>query len=496
MQAFLETRRVFVVILALGLFAMGARSVTDPDVWWHLRTGQLIIQNHGVFHADPYSFTRFGQPWVNHEWLSDVLIFGVYRLAGWGGLIVTFAAVIASTLLLVFLRCPGHPFAAAVITILGATASATTWGVRPQMFSLLLASVFLLIAERSDEHPNFLWWTVPLMLLWVNLHAGYAMGIVLLALFLVGGFLDVAFGFEEWPRAAPRLRRLGLVLAACLAVVPLNPNGVRLYSYPLQTLHSASMQNYIDEWLSPNFHELRYLPLLLMLLFLMVALSFSPRCLRPRELVLLLVTMSAALRSIRHIPIFVLVAVPLLSGLAQAWLRERGASALPGLRRIQSAGRTMLVNAIVLAAFAIFSLARVRSVVDQQAATEAQNFPAAAAFFISTEQPPGPILNYDNWGGYFIWKLYPEYRVYVDGRADLYGDSFLDDFASSYYLSNHWSGPLRQWQIRTVVLPSDAPLVTGLRSTAGWKQVYADSQAVILTLTPAADQESQSEKLP
>lgn len=495
MTAFLETRRVFVVILALGLFAMGARGVTDPDVWWHLRMGQLIIQNHGVFHTDPYSFTRFGQAWVNHEWLSDVLIFGVYRLAGWGGLIVTFAGIIAVTLLLVFLRCPGHPFVAAVMTILGATASATTWGVRPQMFSLLLASVFLLIAERSDERPNILWWTIPLMLLWVNLHAGYAMGIVLLALFLVGGVLDVAFGFKEWPRAAPRLRRLGLVLAACLAVVPLNPNGVRLYWYPLQTLHSLSMQSYIEEWFSPNFHELRYLPLLLMLLFLLVALTLSPRRLRPRETVLLLVTTWAALRSVRHIPIFVLVAVPLLSGLAQDWLREGRATPL-GLRRIQLTRRTMLLNAIVLAAFASFTVARVRSVVDQQAATEMQHFPATAAAFISTERPPGPMLNYDNWGGYFIWKLYPEYRVYVDGRADLYGDSFLDDFASSYYLSNHWSGPLRQWQVRTVVLPSDAPLVTGLRSTAGWRQIYADSQAVILTLTPAADQESQSEKLP
>jgi hypothetical protein len=233
-----------------------------------------------------------------------------------------------------------------------------------------------------------------------------------------------------------------------------------------------------------------------MLLFLLVALTLSPRRLRPREMVLLLVTTWAALRSLRHIPIFVLVAVPLLSGLAQAWLQERGASPWLGLRRIQPTRRTMLVNAIVLAAFASFTAARVRSVVDQQAVTETQNFPTTAASFISRERPPGPMLNYDNWGGYFIWKLYPEYRVYVDGRADLYGDSFLDDFASSYYLSNHWRDPLRQWQICMVVLPSDAPLVAALRSMADWRQVYADSQAVILTRTPGADHESQSERLP
>ena len=86
MNHLLDARRVLVAMVALGLFALAARSVTDPDLWWHLRTGQLILRNHAVFHSDPYSFTRLGQPWVNHEWLSDVFLFAVYRVSGWGGL--------------------------------------------------------------------------------------------------------------------------------------------------------------------------------------------------------------------------------------------------------------------------------------------------------------------------------------------------------------------------------------------------------------------------
>ena len=145
MTELLSTRRIFVAVLALGLFTMAARGVIDPDVWWHLRTGQLILSNHALFHTDPYSFTRFGQPWVNHEWLSEVLLFIVYRVSGFGGLIVMFAAVIAATLLLVFTRCPGRPYLAALMTLWGAVASAPAWGVRPQMFSLLLASIFLVL---------------------------------------------------------------------------------------------------------------------------------------------------------------------------------------------------------------------------------------------------------------------------------------------------------------------------------------------------------------
>ena len=110
LASLLKTRQTLVVVLAFGLFAMAARGMLDPDIWWHLRTGQLIVHSHHLFHADPYSFTRSGQPWVNHEWLFDVLAFALFRVAGAGALIFAFALITSSTFLLVFSRCPGRPF--------------------------------------------------------------------------------------------------------------------------------------------------------------------------------------------------------------------------------------------------------------------------------------------------------------------------------------------------------------------------------------------------
>jgi len=480
----LEARRIFVVILALGLFAMAARGVADPDVWWHLRTGQLITHNHQVFHSDPYSFTRAGQPWINHEWLSQVAMYGVYRLAGWGGLIIGFAAIIAVSSLLVYLRSSGRPYVAGIFVVWGAAASAPILGVRPQMFSLLLASLFLLILERSDKHPGMLWSTAPLTLLWVNLHGGYFVAIGLIVAFLIGDALEVAFGSEDWTRTASSLRRLALTLVACLAVVPLNPNGMRMYWYPLETLRSRAMQTYIDEWFSPNFHQAKELSFLCMILATLVALGISSRRLRARELLLLSATMWLALRSARHIPIYVLVAVPILSGSTQSWLEEHSAASWFGSRTSPLGSRRMLVNAIILAALVVFTFARVRTVIRQQAETETQHFPAAAVSFMARERPPGPIFNDYNWGGYLIWKLYPQYRVFIDGRADVYGDSFVDDFYATYHLTGGWKGPIQRWQIRTVILPPDAPLISALRSQAGWKQIYADSQAVLLAREP------------
>lgn len=481
MIRFLQTRQVFVAILALGLFTMAARGMADPDAWWHLRTGQLILQNHGLFHADPFSFTRFGQPWINHEWLSDVLLFGLYRIVGIGGLIVIFAAIIAASFLLIYVRSAGRPYLAALMTLWGAVASASTWGVRPQMFSLLLASVFLLLLEASEHRPGLLWWTAPLMLLWVNLHAGYPIGLVFVGLFLAGEALEAAIRPEPWQHFAPRLKQLAAAFATCLALVVVNPYGWRIYLYPFETLHSAAMQRFIQEWFSPNFHDPASLPLLLMLLVLIAGAAFSPRHLRPLNLLLLLVTIPAALRSLRHIPILMLVMVPVVADLVEAWLQESGAT-----RRLRKplAGqypRTLVINFVVLFSFALFAVLRVRHVVSHQGEVEARNFPIAAVAFMEHEHPPEPIMNHYNWGGYFIWKLYPRYHVFMDGRADVYGDAFMTDFGSCYYLNDNWKRTLQRWSIRTIVLPPDAPLITALRSSPQWQQVFADSQAVILT---------------
>ncbi len=489
MKQFLQTRRVFVFILAIGLFVMAARSVTDPDVWWHLRTGQLTLQNHRVFHADPYSFTRLDQPWVDHEWLSQVFIFVLYRIAGWGGLIVGFAALVAAAFLLVFQRSSGQPYVAGVITVWGAVASIPCWGVRPQMLTLLLASVFLLLLDRSYQHPKLLWWTPPLMLLWANLHAGYAVGIALLLLFLIGDGLDVAFGVRDPHLSPARFRQLALVTAICAAVVPLNPYGIQMYRYPLETLHSRAMQAYIGEWLSPDFHQPRYLPTVLLMLTTLVVPVLSPRRLRPRELLLLVVTTYAALRSVRHIPIYVLVAVPLLSGMITACLRERGKTALLDASPRPLTSAKLIANTILLAGFLFFTVARMHYVILHQPETEAKEFPAAAASFLMSSRPTGPLLNHYNWGGYFIWRLFPAYKVYIDGRADLYGDAFLDDFAASYYLKGKsWQDSLADWGIQTVVLPPDAPLTLALRGVPAWKLVFSDSQAVVLTRAALAEE--------
>src|SRR5271169_4720685 len=210
MTGLLTSTRAFLAVLFLGLFAMAVRNVNDPDVWWHLKVGQYIAEHKSVPHTDPFSYTRAGQPWVAHEWLSDLLLYQLQRTTGWGGLILIFAAILAAAFFLLYLRCGPATYVAGLATLCGAWATAPVWGVRPQVLSLLMTSLWLLILERSERNPKLLWWTLPLTLLWVNLHAGFALGLALSALFIAGEWGEQLLGRSR--RNTPRLRTAAFIL--------------------------------------------------------------------------------------------------------------------------------------------------------------------------------------------------------------------------------------------------------------------------------------------
>jgi hypothetical protein len=462
----------FTLVLALGCFAMALRTVADPDVWWHLRTGQLILKNHAVFRTDPYSFTRFGQPWINHEWLMDAIMFALYALGGRRALSVTFAALASAALLVTYFRCKARPSIAALFTVCGAAAAMPSLGVRPQVISFLFASLFLWVLDRSPDQPKVLFWLIPLTLLWVNLHAGYAAGIAFVLLFLFGSLLNATLGSETWPQATEESRNLVLTLIGCLAVVPMNPYGAAMYRYPFTTLHSQAMQSAIQEWASPNFHGTVHLPTLLLILALFFLLAIRPQKLSPRDVLLLAAGVAASLLSMRHIPLFVLIAIPIASRLLESG-REAPTRTAPN-------GRHRLVfNLLLLSCMLAFAVARVTEIQSQQARSELANYPEKAATFLAEQGSGVRLLNPYDWGGYLIWRLYPKCPVFIDGRADVYGDALLNQDISSYYLRDNWATPLDTWGITTVVLPLQAPLVQGLKAR-GWRQIYTDSQAVIL----------------
>jgi hypothetical protein len=477
MKQFLTTKRTFALVLFLGLLAMTARNVIDPDVWWHLKTGEYIAQHQAVPHTDPFSFTRAGQPWVAHEWLSELLFYEVFRIAGFGGLILLAAAVLCAAFFLLYLRSGGRPYIAGIVSLAGVWATAPLGGVRPQMLSLLLASLWLLLLERSERNPWVLFWTLPITLLWVNLHAGFALGLALSFLFLLGDLIERMLGAPTATGA--RWRILALTLLLDLPLVRANPNGARMYFYPIETLHSRAMQTFIVEWLSPNFHRAEYLPFLFLLLAALAFLGAS-HSIRPRDLLLLIVGTYAALCSIRMIPLFVLIVVPLLS--KELEICVAGKLEDPPSTKLSNPTFLNVTIVLAMAAFVVFHLT---NLVRHQAGAESSHFPTEATAFLQTH-PPGRLFNDYDWGGYLIWRV-SSTPVFVDGRADLYGDQFLQRLSDTYQLKNSWHQTLDDWKIQTVIVPPDSALATGLQLAPDWRVAYRDREAIVLTFMLPSD---------
>jgi hypothetical protein len=464
------------MLVALGLLGMTARNATDPDLWWHLRTGQWIVENGHIPHTDVFSFTRAGYPWISHEWLSEVAFYEIWKHIGAAGLIIFAAIVTSAGFAFLYLRCPGKSYWAAAATALGALVAAPSWGVRPQMFTFTLASLLLWLIERGEQRPKLLFWIPPLFLLWLNLHAGFALGPALLLAYGIGLILETATGNTPWPQVRPIVLRVLLLLLACLALVPLNPSGAQLYRYPFDTLRSPGMRSFIVEWFSPNFHDWLYRPLLLAWLLLLTALASSRSRLKGRVLVPLMLVSVAALDAVRHIPLFVLVAIPVI------------AAALPGNREPEAISERLpvvsrfrpLFNGAVLILLAVLALVKWVGLIRNQATHEAELFPQKAVAFLQAGEYPKRVFVYYDWGGYAIWKLYPKYQVFVDGRADLYGDDLMHQFSTAAQLRTGWRDVLDNWKVDAVLVPSSSALAQALLLDANWRVEVKDPKQILL----------------
>ena len=474
-----STRSLVIFIVLVVIFVTALQPITDPDFWWHLKTGEYILQTHTIPHTDIFSSTRLGSEWVAHEWLSEVFMYGIFRFSGFAGLIVVFALLVTASFWIVYLRFRsrvGHPVIAALALLLGAISTTLVWGVRPQIFTLLLASIFLYILDNyySGKSDKAIWLLVPLMVLWVNLHAGWALGLALIALTLFGLLLDRK-------ERAPAL--LG-VLVVCGAAVCVNPNGTRMYSYPFETLTSESMMLFIREWKSPDFHQPHFQAVLILLLATFFLLAVSNKRERPGRLLILMAFSFAMLRSGRNVPFFSLVATPLFAEHLWEWLKGQqwAGSLIAGTEQGKRSIPRIAINSLIIVVALIFCGLAARQAAADQPATEEQQFPKAAVEYIRQQHPPQPIFNEYAWGGYLIWRLYPDYRVYIDGRADVFGDKLVAEFIQVNDGKPRWRELLQQYGTQTVLVKRDSAIAGLLSEDSRWQKVFEDKQAVILVL--------------
>ncbi len=485
----LRTDRLMTLVLLLCLFVMAIGPITDPDFWWHLRTGQYICDTRSIPHQDVYSFTLPDQPWITHEWLTEVLFYAIYAVSGQAGLILVFALVITAAFGLLYLQCPGRPYLASFVVVLAAISSAMTWGVRPQMMSLLLSSAFLYILHLYRRgHKRLVWLMPPLMIIWANLHGSFLLGVVLPAVHCTGAVIDTAFRRETESRLEWRDLRTLLIVTALTTLAPVvNPNGVQLLLYPFGTLGSPAMQSYIMEWFSPDFHLVQFQPLALYILVLLAGLALSRSTPSATDFLFLLGFGYASLRSARHIPLFVLTTTPMLTEQLLSIWRRSDLSERFRRRRHHRDGRYITLNWLLLGLLVLGVVLQAASTLAGNEAAQREAFPVDAVDFLVDNEITGNMFNLYRWGGYLIWRLYPEQAVFIDGRADVYGDAFIDEYLRVYQLREGWSEPLASYDVELILIDRASALSTVLNESLAWDRAYTDEMAAVFVRQDEAE---------
>jgi hypothetical protein len=385
-------------LLACLTFCLCCTRFSDPDTWWHLKIGQEIWQTHSIPRADHWSFTVYGHSWTPHEWLSQLLLFTIYRVFGYAGLQL-WLCLLASSIVAAGYALSYHYSWDTVVAALGGFLAfffgTVGFSIRPQLIGYLLLTGELLVLLRAFRgKPRVLWWLPPLFLVWVNCHASYPLGL---------GIFGLTVVCRRWPE------RIALkAFALSCAVLLVNPLGWRMLLYPFDTfLNQRDNLAFVPEWQPPSLHDPRGFALLLVLAAIGIAgLTRRARSSAFEMMVFLPITL-LALRHSRMLFAFGIVTGPLVSRMIADRLGPRATK--PG---------QMPTRAFVLLLAALLCVLKFPKADTIQADIETHN-PVKAVRYIREARLPGPMLNDYAWGGYLVWAL-PEYKTFIDPRADIF----------------------------------------------------------------------------
>jgi hypothetical protein len=458
-------------------------AIRDPDFWWHLRSGQLLLQTGGLLHTDPFTYTVSSHAWTMHEWLTEVLFAGLYRWAGLAAIVAVLSVVTWLGVLCIFMRArldrPG-PFVLGGGMVLAVIAGYPIWGPRAQMITFALACLTLLLTERYLRRGGrAVLLLLPIFLVWSNLHSGFLIGLGFMTVVLVA---EVAAHLLHLKGRAPiaRVRGLALLVAGCLVVSAINLNGPSIILYPFATQGSAAQQSLILEWHSPDFHDwsVRFFGLMLLSL---VALIVVNRSIRLRDAALVLVTVALSLQSVRHIALFVAASTPVWINqadilVARLRARPRRRTALPPVP-IRVVSWVLLCGALLLVYLSARLLPSMRT--REDSLFYAQDFPVCAARWLAADPQPLRIFNQYGEGGYLAYRLSAQGdRVFVFGDAALMGDALLYTYGDVESVTPQWDTILRNAGTDIVLFDTNAPLSNVIAHASDWLQVYSDPHNV------------------
>jgi hypothetical protein len=456
-----------VLFAAPALICVHAARAADPDIWWHIRAGEWILQHRAVPHVDAFSGPLGGNPWLDYSWLFELI---VAKLSQWLGLVgvVAYSTAMIMAITVAMYRLVRRLQGDFTLTIL--LTYAAMFGVghlytpRPWLFTILLFVLeldILMQVRRTGKLRELLWLPV-IFALWSNVHIEFVDGLFVLGLAFAESLLA-----RWWPAARTRVGPValgGALLASVLGTLA-NPFGWRIYHVAYDLATQGGALNKVSELQSIPFRDYTDFAILLFALGSTAALAWRRRF-PIFETALLIFALVLSFRSQRDVWLIVTVAVAILASTINA--RNR-AVRMPGF------ATPLAVFFASLAVWVGFRAMHVnKALLDAQVAG---SFPVQAVETIRANGYSGPLYNDFNWGGYLIYAL--RMPVAIDGRQNLYGDQRIDRSVATWNGAPDWDTDPALTSAGIVIGPVKAPLTQLLRTDAHFKLAYEDKLAAV-----------------
>lgn len=467
----------FPVVLGALLVVLTVLTVrgrfNDPDMWWHLKTGEIIWNTHSIPRVDVFSYTAAGQPWTAQEWLSELTIYGAYRLGGYTGLMLWLCVagslvVLAGYLLsALYSRNVKVAFLGGLIVWFFGTVG---FAIRPHLIGYLMLIGELLVLHLGRTRDGRWFFALPaLFALWINFHSSFVFGLIVLGIVLACSFLEFECGLlvsRRWDRDARKT--LAIASGFSLAALFLNPIGPTLIWYPINVMATQQLNiASVAEWQPLPADDMRAWALLGLAALIFLVPVMRRIEIQLDELCAIALAFALAVQHQRMLFVFALLVAPVVCRL------------LCGPWILYEPDRDRVVPNAVVIALALLTIVigfpSSRNLSEQVVNSN----PVGALNFIKRSGLSGRMLNEYVYGGYLIWAA-PEHKVFIDGRADLYDPAgILAQYGRWATVKEDPRLLLDRYGIRLCLLSKDHPMAHVMPTLTGWRAVYIDSASMV-----------------
>ena len=458
----------------------------DPGIGWHLKAGDLMLQSKSVLRHDLFSYTKPGETWTTFEWLFQCIIAFLENIGGLPLVSAIFALVYGILPLLLYRRMlleNVNIYLAFILSLVASLALIHHAHARPHVFTYIFFTLLLeriILFERKMVSSRTIYVFIPLMILWANLHGGFAAGIAVVGLSFAVACVKYFVGRSKWE--FEKLRTYFIVGLGMFLVSMINPFGWHLHIGILEILNLESLPK-MAEFSSPNFNSglfyIMVFEIIILSAFLM--LKQNKTSFNWTEIILVVFFLHQALHAVRHIFLFIIITIPFLGRELSGVIKKKGWF-LKHSEETMFEQKQLKSSLILLPTFclAIIVLSQSVSTIFRHDLYELNLTKGAGNYIESNIEKFERTFNTENLGGAIIYHFWPKLSVFGDDRNDFYGDDFyLNDYAEVLHAKPKWHEVLNKYETSSAIISKYKPLISLFKTSNSWNLVYNDEKVHI-----------------